>query len=128
MTVLAVFVTKISKLSPTHFVSTIRHQHRCSQLADHFCGNNWLVAGKCSWKVFIAVGNLFISKVFPTSNQLLEVFNFYFQQRVSPMIQVIFSVYVYSSKVDDFILSKSQAIKLTYDDGDDMDNMLNGTA
>ena len=71
---------------------------------------------------------MFISKVFPTSNQLLEVSNFYFQQRVSPMIQVIFSVYVYSSKVDDFILSKSQAIKLTYDDGDDMDNMLNGTA
>jgi len=40
----------------------------------------------------------------------------------------MFSVYVYSSKVDDFILSKSQQIKLTYDDGDDMDNMLNGTA
>ena len=37
-------------------------------------------------------------------------------------------VYVYSSKVDDFILAKSQQIKLTYDDGDDMDNMLNGTA
>ena len=73
-------------------------------------------------------GNLFISKVFPTSNQLLEVSNFYFQPRIRPMIQVIFSVYVYSSKVDDFILSKSQAIKLTYDDGDDMDNMLNGTA
>ena len=40
----------------------------------------------------------------------------------------IFLVYVYSSKVDDFILAKSQQIKLTYDDGDDMDNMLNGTA
>ena len=92
------------------------------------CGNNWLVAGKCSWNIFTAVDNLFISKVFPTSNQLLEVSNFYFQPRVSPMIPIIFSVYVYSSKVDDFILSKSQQIKLTYDDGDDMDNMLNGTA
>ena len=41
---------------------------------------------------------------------------------------IYFLVYVYSSKVDDFILAKSQQIKLTYDDGDDMDNMLNGTA
>ena len=44
------------------------------------------------------------------------------------LYEFFFLVYVYSSKVDDFILSKSQQIKLTYDDGDDMDNMLNGTA
>ena len=31
MTVLVISVTNISKLSPTHFVSNIRHQYRCSR-------------------------------------------------------------------------------------------------
>ena len=63
-------VTNIFKLSPTHFVSNIRHQHRCSQIRVLKLGVCLYVVGKsCSCRLYVGKSNfkLEISYQVPTA-------------------------------------------------------------
>ena len=63
-------VTNIFKLSPTHFVSNIRHQHRCSQIRVLKLGVCLHVVGKsCSCRLYVGKSNfkLEISYQVPTA-------------------------------------------------------------
>ena len=78
--VIAKTVTNILKLSPTHMVSNIRHQHRCSPLKRNKISSQWFMKSKnClnevrkwSWKIReveeFFVGNLAIRKFWTIFN------------------------------------------------------------